>query len=208
VPDLPIEEIERKLRKIHKAAMVIGDRAREVSLEYSRLNGLLFEVIERLQKIAPADAAKVLTESGANLNELVKPSVLLTFPCEGKIQTFDVTTDLVATYEGLYASMDVMQELRRMLAWVKANPTKKKTAKGMPRFIDSWLSRAQNSQRFQQRQLRISIAEPQERPPYEAWDYQSWDEWRADIRRGMGTEEEKQHALFNVDEMQRKWEAR
>jgi hypothetical protein len=37
-----------------------------------------------------------------------------------------------------------MQQLRSMKAWCQANPTKRKTTKGIKRFITSWLTREQD----------------------------------------------------------------
>ncbi|MCD7824576.1 MAG: hypothetical protein LUH14_01190 [Clostridiaceae bacterium] len=51
----------------------------------------------------------------------------------------------VEEWMGLYPAVDVMQELRSMKGWCLANPTKRKTARGVTRFINSWLAKAQNS---------------------------------------------------------------
>lgn len=37
-----------------------------------------------------------------------------------------------------------MQELRKMRGWLDANPTKRKTSRGIRRFVNSWLSRSQD----------------------------------------------------------------
>ena len=37
---------------------------------------------------------------------------------------------------------DVPHELPKMAAWLMANPSRRKTRKGMPRFLNSWLARA------------------------------------------------------------------
>lgn len=44
-----------------------------------------------------------------------------------------------------YPAVDVYQELRSMESWLDANPTKRKTARGVKRFVNSWLARAQNA---------------------------------------------------------------
>lgn len=44
----------------------------------------------------------------------------------------------------LYPAVDVEQELRAMIGWCNANKTKRKTARGINRFINSWLSREQD----------------------------------------------------------------
>lgn len=42
-----------------------------------------------------------------------------------------------------YPLVDITKQFPRARAWLEANPTKKKTRKGMTRFLNSWLSRAQ-----------------------------------------------------------------
>ena len=47
-------------------------------------------------------------------------------------------------YKSLYPSVDVEQEMRKMVGWSDANPTKRKTKVGMKRFVNAWLSREQD----------------------------------------------------------------
>lgn len=46
-----------------------------------------------------------------------------------------------------YPAVDVWQTLLRIKSWAEANPAKRKTNKGMARFIDSWLAREQDKPR-------------------------------------------------------------
>ena len=46
----------------------------------------------------------------------------------------------VETYQGV----DVWQTLLRIRSWAENNPAKRKTLKGMPKFIDAWLAREQD----------------------------------------------------------------
>lgn len=55
-----------------------------------------------------------------------------------------VTVDDIKTAMACYPGIDVVQEFRAMYAWLDANKAKRKTASGIKRFINSWLSRAQN----------------------------------------------------------------
>ena len=50
-------------------------------------------------------------------------------------------------WQELFPGVDVMQELRRMLAWLEANPRQRKTRNGIARFVTSWLDREQNRAR-------------------------------------------------------------
>ncbi|WP_434310475.1 DUF6291 domain-containing protein [Hominifimenecus sp. rT4P-3] len=51
----------------------------------------------------------------------------------------------VELFQQLYPEIHVKQELRNIKAWCLANPEKRKTRSGAKRFLNSWLSRAQNS---------------------------------------------------------------
>ena len=42
----------------------------------------------------------------------------------------------------LYPTIEVLPELNAMVGWLDANPTKRKTARGMSRFCNAWLKRA------------------------------------------------------------------
>lgn len=57
---------------------------------------------------------------------------------------YPVYPDQVREWAALYPAVNVQQELRNMVGWCKANPSKRKTAGGILRFITSWLAREQN----------------------------------------------------------------
>lgn len=68
---------------------------------------------------------------------------LLVFPVIGKgDKTWPLTAAYVAELAGDYPGLDVLGECRSARAWCVANPTKRKTAKGMPAFLVNWLNRA------------------------------------------------------------------
>lgn len=50
----------------------------------------------------------------------------------------------VEEYARLYPAADIDQELRNIRGWCMANPTRRKTRKGVNRFINGWLSKAQD----------------------------------------------------------------
>lgn len=57
---------------------------------------------------------------------------------------YPIYSDQIQKWTSLYPAVNVMQELRKMKGWLKANPTKRKTDRGILRFINSWLSREQD----------------------------------------------------------------
>jgi hypothetical protein len=58
--------------------------------------------------------------------------------------TYDVPLDKISNWKQAYPNVDVEQELRKMIAWLDSNPSKKKTRRGIDRFINNWLENAQN----------------------------------------------------------------
>lgn len=55
-----------------------------------------------------------------------------------------VTYEEVIEYKSLYPNVDVEQQLRNMAGWLNANQRKRKTKRGIKRFINSWLSKEQD----------------------------------------------------------------
>ena len=55
-----------------------------------------------------------------------------------------VTSEDIAEYSRLYPAVDIMQELRDMRGWLLANPTRRKTKRGVKAFIRTWLSKEQD----------------------------------------------------------------
>lgn len=71
---------------------------------------------------------------------------VLVFPVVGKeTQSWPLTAAQVAEWRAIYPGIDVLAECRKALAWSHANPTRRKTLKGMPAFLVNWLNRAQNA---------------------------------------------------------------
>jgi len=58
---------------------------------------------------------------------------------------WEPTQEKVLDWQRSYPAVDVYQELNAMHSWLEDNPTKRKTVRGMPRFCNSWLARAQQS---------------------------------------------------------------
>ncbi len=75
---------------------------------------------------------------------------LLTFPIDGKPpkgskeKAWHLTQDLADELKELFPSLDILAQARAALAWVKADPGRKKTARGMRTFLTGWLTKAQN----------------------------------------------------------------
>lgn len=61
--------------------------------------------------------------------------------------SFVITEDDAEKDQKAYPAVDVISEYHKMSRWLDANQKNRKTRSGIKRFINSWLSRAQNSAR-------------------------------------------------------------
>lgn len=81
----------------------------------------------------------------AQLEEAPPPFISL--PTNKQGIEYPVTRSQLAEYTELYPNVDVEQALRNMRGWLLSNRPKRKTIRGMPSFITSWLSREQDRPR-------------------------------------------------------------
>jgi hypothetical protein len=71
--------------------------------------------------------------------------VAFTFRCSGREpKTYDVTQAQLDEWTEAFPGVDVLSELRKSAAWQDANPSKRKTHRGMAAHLVSWLGRAQD----------------------------------------------------------------
>ena len=57
---------------------------------------------------------------------------------------YPITQQDINDWAEIYPNVNILQELRKMKGWLDANPAKRKTSRGIKRFINSWLSREQD----------------------------------------------------------------
>lgn len=70
--------------------------------------------------------------------------IILTLPLNDKSE-YQISAGAVQEWAELYPAVDVMQQLRNMRGWLMANPERRKTKKGIMRFVTAWLSREQDN---------------------------------------------------------------
>jgi hypothetical protein len=68
---------------------------------------------------------------------------IMTFPLADK-SDYPLTAAQLAELSSLYPGVDPEQELLKAKGWLIANPTRRKTRRGIARFIHGWLARAQD----------------------------------------------------------------
>ena len=54
---------------------------------------------------------------------------------------YEVPQSDIDGFKACYPDIDVDREIREMAAWCYANPAKRKTKRGINRFINNWLSK-------------------------------------------------------------------
>lgn len=73
----------------------------------------------------------------------------LTFPTVGQGGArWDLREAKVTEWQALYPGLDILGESRRALAWIEASPERRKTSRGMERFLVAWLNRATDRPRL------------------------------------------------------------
>lgn len=68
---------------------------------------------------------------------------LLVFPTIGSEgHEWPLSAEQVAEWQGLFPGLDILAEARKALAWVGADKGRRKTFRGMPKFLVNWFNRA------------------------------------------------------------------
>lgn len=90
-------------------------------------------------------------------------------------ETYPVYQEEIEKYQNLYPAIDVQQEYRKMIGWIDSHPKNRKTPNGIQKFINGWLSRAQNSARPMEEKWPNKFHNFEERQTdYDAMMMQEW----------------------------------
>lgn len=73
--------------------------------------------------------------------------IAASLPCSGSAKSYGVTLGQVASWQHAYPGVDVLAEIEKARVWLEANPTRRKTHGGIPRFLVAWFARAQDNPR-------------------------------------------------------------
>ncbi len=92
---------------------------------------------------SPKPDQKAADSSALEASAEPQASVALSFQTVGpKAKHWALTDAQVSEWQTAYPGIDVYAEARRAWSWLNANPQKRKTPAGMPRFLVNWLNRA------------------------------------------------------------------
>ena len=95
----------------------------------------------------------------------------MAFPCVGKQPLWTLEHAQIAAWAGLFPNLDVQAECSKALAWLLANPGRRKTHSGMARFLVNWLTRSVDSRSGGDRRAATKPAsyQPTIHSEYDAW---------------------------------------
>jgi hypothetical protein len=105
-------------------------------------------ISERYQHDTPETETETETETeGDSCTEPGKPdpvpTAVLKMPLvDGTL--FDILQGDIDQWADAFPAVDVMGQLKRMNAWIDANPAKRKTRSGVKNFVVKWLTKEQN----------------------------------------------------------------
>lgn len=119
-----------------------------VSGEHEKVSGNSKKVSGRKQSKVKESTVQESTvkEISSELETSPRPVVVYSLPLiDGS--NHPVSADEIEKYHGLYPAVDIDQEFRKMIGWLDANPQNRKTPRGINKFINGWLCRAQDSAR-------------------------------------------------------------
>nr|WP_320132365.1 hypothetical protein [uncultured Holophaga sp.] len=94
---------------------------------------------------APAPQKDACAELGMPTSTPDDSPLVAELPCVGHgVNRWRVTEAMLADWTQAFPGVPLRQEVERMRLWLEGNPKRRKTYRGMPSFVLSWLGRAQN----------------------------------------------------------------
>ena len=88
----------------------------------------------------------ILSGAEKNQHQTSEP-VFISLPLADGVSFFEVTESYLREQLNLYPGINIEQEFRNMCGWLNSNPKKRKTGRGIKRFITTWLQRSQDQPR-------------------------------------------------------------
>lgn len=131
---------QNKLNTVTPSVTISNEEYRDKSIEY-RDKRIDNRNIYNNINIASSEVS-LSAENPPNEPQLIEKIIIKLDLIGG--EQYEVTDIYVKEMQDLYSGVDVEKELKRMKAWLLNNPTKRKTRKGIRRFINNWLSREQD----------------------------------------------------------------
>lgn len=92
--------------------------------------------------VTRVEESRVLVEVGEKAEKIYQPEII--FKCHGKEKSWYLTEQFLATAREAFPSLPVLEIIKGAWFWTENNPERRKTAKGMPRFLSNWIANENN----------------------------------------------------------------
>ena len=173
-----LKAAEGDIRKIKEKYSIVK------KLNVKNLVGFLISAIKN-DYITPTENKAKKTSCTKQDSAPVQEDVVISLLLNDK-SLYPITFQQVNHWKELYPLVDIMQELRKMVGWIEANPKRRKTKRGILNFINSWLSKTQDKggKNGYGTNIGNSIKD----------DKEIQTEWNREI------EQRKENGTFNIDE--------
>ena len=142
----------QKIRHICPSFIIEMDEINEVIKD---ITGNLPETYRKLTDRVEEDCVSVSVSLSESVSDTARPpargdagdpekEIHSTFKIQGG-KTWSLTVEKFNSFSGSFPSLDVVSEFRRAASWLESNAGKRKTGRGMPRFLNAWLDRSANN---------------------------------------------------------------
>lgn len=129
---------------VRKNSQSLGENGNSLEVNDDSLeeNGNLLGQKESKGKESIVNKRKVIKDICTELDEPA-PTSNIRIPLNDKT-FYDVPLQKIAEWKDVFPAVCVEEQLKRMVVWCNANPARKKTRRGIERFITNWLTREQD----------------------------------------------------------------
>lgn len=102
----------------------------------------------------------ILSKSHSSPSMPPLSDTVFTFPTDGEPQTWTLTRAMRDGYAALFAELDIDAEIRDAYTWIIGEPARRKTWRGMNRFLLGWFRRSAKALRDEQMNRRRAAQPP------------------------------------------------
>lgn len=138
--DRDMEEHRRFIDKQRSNGAKGGRPKKPTGLEENPKNPLVFLETQKSQE---KEKDKEKKEKISTDVDIQKKATVISLALNDGTE-YGVEQESIDKWASLYPAVDVMQELRKMAGWLDANRTRRKTRRGIEKFINGWLAREQD----------------------------------------------------------------
>ena len=142
-------KLMRKMRSLKNESNKVTENGNNVTNLLPNVTKCYTDIDKELDTNTDTNIDTEINNTCSELKKSPSEPVLISIPLNDGTYR-NVVQSEINNWQQLYPAVDIMQQLRNMVGWSESNPKKRKTKLGINRFINSWLSRAQDKGQYQQ----------------------------------------------------------